>query len=149
MTEFIILHIVRIVRHKKDELFHISQIIEFCEYGQFCQITFYFILKLRDLIIAEKKESVPIVIAGNKVDLGEPMRAIRKEDIIDGLVTEDWDITHIETSAKHNTNVKDTFGWLLKQLLDRGIPGGPQTLMRRFALPVGGISKPSQKMKRK
>lgn len=65
------------------------------------------------MITSDELKHIPIVVVGNKMDL-EADRALSKE-LIETLVTMDWEAGFIECSAKSNLNVSAVF----KQLMQR------------------------------
>ncbi|XP_061195501.1 ras-related protein Rap-2a-like [Saccostrea echinata] len=76
--------------------------------------TFREIEALRQLIIEEKREQVPIIVVGNKLDLIHEETIDNK--VIDAIVSIDWGCTYLTTSAKCDVNVSDVYRAVCKEL---------------------------------
>uniref|UniRef100_T1JY33 GTP-binding protein Rhes n=1 Tax=Tetranychus urticae TaxID=32264 RepID=T1JY33_TETUR len=70
------------------------------------------VTSLREMIAKTKGNNVPIVIAGNKIDLSES-RIISKEMVEFECI--DWEVGFVECSAKNNDNITSIFQQLLLQ----------------------------------
>ncbi|XP_067671646.1 ras-related protein Rap-1b-like [Haliotis asinina] len=70
--------------------------------------------KIRDLIIQEKSEGVPILVVGNKSDLTTSDRFISKDKAY-CMITNGWNHQYMETSAKDNVNVSEIFQLIVSQ----------------------------------
>ena len=68
------------------------------------------VAELRDKIISIRGEKVPIFVVGNKTDLS--LRTVHSI-MADCIVSIDWEITHIEISAKTRYNVVELFQTLV------------------------------------
>lgn len=77
--------------------------------------SFSYVSSIRELImeIRQGDETIPIVVVGNKCDL-EDQRAVRNE-IIESVVTIDWENGFVECSAKENVNILKIFKTVLQQ----------------------------------
>lgn len=77
--------------------------------------SFNYVSSIRELIleIRQGDDRIPIVVVGNKCDI-EDMRAIRKE-IVESVVTIDWENGFVECSAKENINILKIFDAVLQQ----------------------------------
>lgn len=77
--------------------------------------SFSYVSSVRELImeIRQGDEKIPIVVVGNKCDL-EEQRAVRQE-IIESVVTIDWENGFVECSAKENANILNIFKTVLQQ----------------------------------
>lgn len=82
-------------------------------------------------IIEKRGPRVPIVIVGNKTDLN--IRYIPQE-IVESIVTLDWECGYVECSAKENTGILDVFKELLVQAKIR-YNLSPAVRRRRQSLP--------------
>lgn len=67
----------------------------------------------RDIKLANEKENVPIVVCGNKCDL--PDRQVTKEEAEN--LCNNFKVKYIETSAKNNINVMESFVQLTQLIL--------------------------------
>ncbi|XP_062583397.1 ras-related protein Rap-2a-like [Saccostrea cucullata] len=76
--------------------------------------TFKEIEALRQLILEEKREQVPIIVVGNKSDLIQEDTIDNK--VIDAIVSIDWGCTYLTTSAKCDVNVSDVYSAVCKEL---------------------------------
>ncbi|XP_062583396.1 ras-related protein Rap-2a-like [Saccostrea cucullata] len=76
--------------------------------------TFREIEALRQLILEEKREEVPIIVVGNKSDLVQEDSIDNK--VIDAVVSIDWGCTYLTTSAKCDVNVSDVYSAVCKEL---------------------------------
>ena len=63
---------------------------------------------------ASQQEAVPIVIVGNKSDLGENRRQVHRQTA-ESTVNIDWDNGYVEVSAKDDVNITGIFKELLTQ----------------------------------
>ncbi|XP_061194754.1 ras-related protein Rap-2a-like [Saccostrea echinata] len=76
--------------------------------------TFREIEALRQLIIEEKREQVPIIVVGNKSDLIHEDTIDNK--VIDAIVSIDWGCTYLTASAQCDVNVSDVYRAVCKEL---------------------------------
>ena len=73
------------------------------------------VTRIREQIIGENgNEAKPIVIVGNKCDVPKEHRLV-DGDMVERMVTVDWDNVHLDTSATNNINVTDIFEELMRQ----------------------------------
>ncbi|XP_045594724.1 ras-related protein Rap-2b isoform X2 [Procambarus clarkii] len=91
---------------------------------------------LRDFILQTKKETVPIVVVGNKADL-EEQRAVPQETA-ETIVLVKWENGFLEASAKDNLNVLHIFKELLNQAKIR-YALSPAVKRRRQSMPNVGM----------
>ena len=59
-------------------------------------------------------EHVPIVVVGNKADVGEEKRAMRRETA-EAIACVDWESGYVEATAKDNCCVVEVFKEILRQ----------------------------------
>ncbi|XP_070581211.1 ras-related protein Rap-2a-like [Ptychodera flava] len=70
------------------------------------------VTRLRNQILEQKGgKATSIIVVGNKSDLEEE-RKVEKDDV--ESLTYQWDLEHIETSAKDNSNIERVFKEVLK-----------------------------------
>ncbi|XP_077980364.1 GTP-binding protein Di-Ras2-like [Glandiceps talaboti] len=70
------------------------------------------VVRLRNQILEQKEgKNPPIILVGNKIDM-EEKREVEKDKA--ELLAYQWDLEHIETSAKQNSNVERVFKEVLK-----------------------------------
>nr|XP_022318980.1 ras-related protein Rap-1b-like [Crassostrea virginica] len=86
---------------------------------------------LRDIILSERKDRVPIVVVGNKADISEEKRVIMKETA-ESIVCFDWGNGYVEASAKDSINVVGIFKEILRQA-NIQISKTPLPKRKRFA----------------
>ncbi|XP_046551768.1 ras-related protein Rap-1b-like [Haliotis rubra] len=70
--------------------------------------------KMRDLIVQEKSDGVPILVVGNKSDLTTSDRFISKDKAY-CMVTNGWNHRYMEASAKDNENILEIFQLIVSQ----------------------------------
>lgn len=99
--------------------------------------SFEIVSALKDEIIEMKVDQTPIVVVGNKADLPE-----RELDpiVTDCVVTIDWEIPHVEVSAKDGHDLCEIYRSLfrspeLKQLVDTSTDNPFYYFKRRMSLP--------------
>lgn len=69
---------------------------------------------LRELIVQKKcNDKVPIVVVGNKTDLPDNMRQVKRQ-LAECIVHLEWGHVHIESSAKLNLYIVDIFREVFK-----------------------------------
>ncbi|KAL8601504.1 hypothetical protein ACOMHN_000446 [Nucella lapillus] len=77
--------------------------------------SFEAVTELREQIIREKgTDDVPIVIVGNKVDVGDDKRILGRVTA-ESIVCVDWGNGYVEASAKDNVNIVGIFKEILRQ----------------------------------
>ena len=72
------------------------------------------ISQLRQLILEERGEGVPIVVVGNKSDVPVEQRAVVKETA-EAIACVDWNHGYVEATAKDNSQVVPVFKEILRQ----------------------------------
>jgi small GTP-binding protein len=99
--------------------------------------------RLREEILEKRKGSgpVPIVVVGNKTDLHERFMS---QEVVESIVSLDWECGYCECSAKENTGILDVFKELLVQAKIR-YNLSPAVRRRRQSLPSFATSSPSAK----
>ncbi|XP_070184821.1 ras-related protein Rap-2a-like [Littorina saxatilis] len=79
------------------------------------EASFQAVTELREQIITEKgTEDVPIVIVGNKVDVGDEKRTLGRVTA-ESIVCVEWGNGYVEASAKDNVNIVGIFKEILRQ----------------------------------
>ncbi|XP_067143482.1 GTP-binding protein Rhes-like [Centruroides vittatus] len=70
--------------------------------------------RLRELVLETRASAVPMVIVGNKCDVGDELRVVKKE-IAEIIISIDWENGFVECSAKEDHNIMEIFKQLLVQ----------------------------------
>lgn len=79
------------------------------------EASFEAVTDLREQILSEKgTEDVPIVIVGNKVDVGDEKRTLGRVTA-ESIVCVEWGNGYVEASAKDNLNIVGIFKEILRQ----------------------------------
>ncbi|XP_022711145.1 ras-like protein family member 10B [Varroa jacobsoni] len=74
--------------------------------------TFQYVKNMREQILQSRSKEVPILIVGNKHDLGE----VREHREVAGLVKKHWRCGYVECSAKYNWHVVSLFRELARTI---------------------------------
>jgi len=76
--------------------------------------SFEAVKELRDQVLQERGEDIPIVVVGNKADVSQERRIIQRETA-EGIVCVEWGNGYVEASAKDGVNVVGVFKEILRQ----------------------------------
>uniref|UniRef100_A0A1E1X7P3 Uncharacterized protein n=1 Tax=Amblyomma aureolatum TaxID=187763 RepID=A0A1E1X7P3_9ACAR len=70
--------------------------------------------RIHDQIAEQRSARAPVVVVGNKCDLPNAMRRVRRE-VAETIISIDWEHGFVESSAKENINILGIFKELLLQ----------------------------------
>ena len=87
---------------------------------------------LRDMVMENRGPDMPIVIAGNKMDLDRKL----DEKETEGVVECDWENRYVECSAKLDQNINEVFKELLRQASDENCSNSSTVMVRRESMPI-------------